>query len=272
MPSQGTERNGVQAVGYGQQPEAPSPVDPAPPHQPTKTAQDVHNAFDPLPDGRNEGVKTLPTPEEIWKAFEDLTQNAPLEDPRTTYRGPRRILDDGTKIGIREDSRFGGPTIDVVYPDGSKQDIHLPKPPAGDKPSSAPGGAPASPIISALPTLPPELNHPPVTVVPPMQPGHPPVTLPPTQVVDPAALPPWLQNPAPPGFHVTSSQPPHIFDWDLPDPPPPVVPMPPPSGAPITIPSPPSVPPGDAAAGGALAGAGAVGAWILSQLPHLSLP
>jgi hypothetical protein len=216
-PSHTTEHNGAQMVGYGRQPEAPDPVDPVPPHQPTKTAQDVHDAFDPLPDGRNEPVKTLPTPEEIRKAFEDLTQNAPLEDPPTTYPGLRRVLDDGTKIGLREGSKFGGPTIEVVYPDGTTREIHLPKPPAGDKPPSAPGGAPASPIISAPPALPPELNHPPVTVVPPVHPGHPPVALPPAQVVDPAMLPPWLHNPAPPGFHVTPSQPPHIFDWDLPD-------------------------------------------------------
>jgi hypothetical protein len=270
-PSHGTGHNGVQAVGYGRQPEAPGPGDPAPPHQPTKTAQDVHDALDPLPDGRNEPVKTLPTPEEIRKAFEDLTHNAPLEDPPTTYPGPRRVLDDGTKIGLREGSKFGGPTIEVVYPDGTTREVHLPKPPAGDKPPSTPGGAPASPIISAPPTLPPELNHPPVTAAP-VQPNHSPVLLPPTQVVDPATFPPWLQNPSPPGFHVTPSQPPHIFDWDLPDPPPLVAPMPPPSGPPITIPSPPPVPSGDAAIGGALAGAGAVGAWILSQLPHLSLP
>jgi hypothetical protein len=265
-----TEHNGVQAVGYGRQPEAPSPGDPAPPHQPTKTGENVHNALDPLPAGTNEPVKTLPTPEEIRKKFEDLTQNAP-EAPNPTYPGERRALDDGTIIGIRE-SRKWGPTLDVKYPDGTEQKVHLPKLAEGTNPP--PTGPAAPPIISARPNLPPELNHPPVTAVP-VQPGHPPVTLPPTQVVDPVRLPPWLQNPSPPGFHVTPSQPPLIFDWDLPDPPPPVTPMPPPSDPPITIPSPPPLSPGDAAAGGALAGAGAVGAWILSQLsklPHLLSP
>jgi hypothetical protein len=75
-PSHTTEHNGVQTVGYDRQPEAPSPGDPTPPHKPTKTAKDVRDALDPLEDGRNKGVKTLPTPEEIRKKFEDLTHSA----------------------------------------------------------------------------------------------------------------------------------------------------------------------------------------------------
>ncbi|MBS4728851.1 hypothetical protein MSM1_11060 [Mycobacterium sp. SM1] len=269
MRSPKTEHNGVQLVGYGHQPEAPSPGNPTPPHKPTKTAQDVHKALDPLPSGMNKGVKELPTPEEIREKFGILTQNAPDAPPtKRPYAGTRRILDDGTIIGIRESQKWG-PTLDVTYPDGTNQKVHLPEPVEGAKPPPASPQTP--PVISAPPTLPPELNHPPVAPLP-VQSGHPPITLPPTQVVDPATLPPWLQNPLPPGFQVTPSQPPPIFDWDVPDAPPLVAPMPPPSGPPITIPSPPPVSPGDAAVGGALAGAGAVGAWILSQLRKLSHP
>jgi hypothetical protein len=120
MPSHQTEHHGVQAVGYGRQPQAPSPGDPAPPHEPTKTADDVHQALDPLPDGKNEPVKTLPTPEEIRKTFEDLTHNAPEAPPtKKPYPGTRRILDDGTTIGIRESTEWG-PTVDVDYPDGTR--------------------------------------------------------------------------------------------------------------------------------------------------------
>lgn len=103
------EHNGLQAVGFGRQPEAPTPGDPTRPHKPTKTAQDVHKALDPLPSGRNEPVKTLPTPEEIRRTFEDLTQDAPDAPPtKKPYPGTRRILDDGTIIGIRENSKSGG--------------------------------------------------------------------------------------------------------------------------------------------------------------------
>jgi hypothetical protein len=46
---------------------------------------------------------------------------------------------------------------------------------------------------------------------------HPSVALPPTRVVDPATLPPWLQNPSPPGFHVMPGTPPSIAPFDGPD-------------------------------------------------------
>jgi hypothetical protein len=85
MPSSNTEHNGVQAVGYGRQPETPGPGDPAPPHEPTKTAHDVHQALDHLPAGKNEPVKTLPTPEEIREIFEDLTHNAPEAPPTKNH-------------------------------------------------------------------------------------------------------------------------------------------------------------------------------------------
>jgi hypothetical protein len=182
-PSHGTERNGVQAVGYGQWPEAPSPGDPVPPHQPTKTAEDVRKALNLLPDGKNEPVKTLPTPEEIRKTFEDLTQNAPEAPPtKKPYKGTRRILDDGTKIGMREDSKSGGPAVDVTYPDGTKQKVHLPKPIKGANPPVAPQ---TPSVISAPPTLPPELNHPPVAAVPPPVADHPPTAVPPVVVDHP---------------------------------------------------------------------------------------
>jgi hypothetical protein len=155
-PSHETEHNGVQAVGYGRQPEAPSPGDPAPPDQPTKTAEDVRKALDPLPDGKNEPVKTLPTPEEIRKTFEDLTQNAP-DAPRPTYKGERRVLDDGTVIGIRPSRRWG-PTLDVKYPDGTEQKIHLPEPIKGANPPPVTSVPQTPSVISAPPMLPPELN------------------------------------------------------------------------------------------------------------------
>ncbi|WP_293058815.1 hypothetical protein, partial [Mycobacterium sp.] len=65
------------------------------------------------------------------------------------------------------------------------------------RPGTGPGSAP---IISQPPNLPPTLNHPPV-VVPPTDTNHPPVAIPPT-VLDHPPLPPWLQNPSPPGFDV----------------------------------------------------------------------
>src|SRR4029077_11106485 len=46
--------------------------------------------------------------------------------------------------------------------------------------------------------------------IPPPQVGHDPVALPPTGILEPNGLPPWLQNPSSPGLYV-SSQPPTIM-------------------------------------------------------------
>jgi hypothetical protein len=54
-------------------------------------------------------------------------------------------------------------------------------------------------------------------------------------VLDHPPLPPWLQDPSPPGFHLTPSEPPPIFNWDMPDPPPPAPHMPPPAGPPVNL-------------------------------------
>jgi hypothetical protein len=134
----------------------------------------------------------------------------------------------------------------------------------------ADGAGPGSaPVISPPPNLPPMMDHPPVAP-PPTVLDHPPVTVPPATASTPL-LPPWLQDPSPPGFQLTPSEPPLLAPFDLPDAPPPPAPLPPPPGPPITLPQPPHVPP-EAVAG---AGAAGIGAWILSQLsklPHLLTP
>lgn len=129
-------------------------------------------------------------------------------------------------------------------------------------------GPGTAPVISPPPVLPSIGEHSPVAL-PPTETSHPPVAIPPT-VLDHPPLPPWLQDSSPPGFHATPSQPPDVFNWDMPDPPPAPPPMPPPAGSPVTIPSP--LPPGAGPAAGAGAVAGGLGAWILSnlsKLPHL---
>jgi hypothetical protein len=211
-PSHETEHNEVQAVGYGRQPESPSPGDPAPPHEPTKTADDVHKALDHLPDGKNEPVKTLPTPEEIRKTFDDLTVNAPEAPPtKNPYNGTRRRLDDGTVVGIRPSIKWG-PTLDVDYPDGTQQKVHLPKPIKGVNPPSTSSVPQAPPVISAPPIMPPELNHPPVTAIPPPAVDHPPTTAPPIVVdhppVDAPAAPPIMlpRLPDPPPDAITQAE------------------------------------------------------------------
>ncbi|WP_133258955.1 hypothetical protein [Mycolicibacter senuensis] len=128
---------------------------------------------------------------------------------------------------------------------------------------SGPGGAP---VINSPPVLPPIGDHPPIAVPPPVA-DHPPVAVSPP-VLDHPPLPPWLQDPSPPGFQTAPPGPAPIFGSDLPEPPA----MPQPPAPPMTIPPPHPPASGDLAKGGVLAGAGAVGAWILTQLPKLAHP
>ena len=123
-------------------------------------AQDVHSIIDPLPPGRNEGVKTLPTPEAIRGLFDQLIQNASPVSPPTTYPGEEMQLDDGTKIRYRDTSGWGGPTIDITYPDGSKVAVHLPDKPAPSEPAPAhaPAQAPAQEPAAQTPA--PETHEP----------------------------------------------------------------------------------------------------------------
>jgi hypothetical protein len=135
--------------------------------------------------------------------------------------------------------------------------IHPLPPPTGTGPGTAP-------IISPPPELPPIGQHPAPNPLPPTVLDHPPTTALPPQVLDHPPLPPWLQDPSPPGFQVTPSQPPPIFNWDMPDPPPAPPPMPPPPGPPITLHAPniqPPTPQETGILGGLAAVLGALG-WL----------
>jgi hypothetical protein len=123
-------------------------------------AQDVHDIVDPLPPGRNPGVKELPTPEEIRGLFDQLIQNASPVSPPTTYPGEEKQLGDGTKIRYRDTSGWGGPTIDITYPDGSKVAVHLPdkSPPSEPAPAHAPAQVPAQQPATQTPA--PEAHEP----------------------------------------------------------------------------------------------------------------
>ena len=131
-------------------------------------------------------------------------------------------------------------------------------------PATGPGTAP---IISPPPDLPPIGQHPAPGPLPPTVLDHPPTTALPPQVLDHPPLPPWLQDPSPPGFHVTPSQPPPIFNWDMPDPPPAPPPMPAPAGPPVTVHMPsiqPPTPQQEGVLGTIVIVLGALGAFVAS--------
>lgn len=126
-------------------------------------SQDVHDIVDPLPPGEHPNVKVLPTPEQIRGLYDQLTQNAtPLPTGGYGYgRGEWAQLPDGTKIGYRPDSKFGGPTVEIWYPGEPKVDVHLPKEKV-PKPQPAPQPAPEPhPVqVPATQTPAPETHEP----------------------------------------------------------------------------------------------------------------
>ena len=76
--------------------------------------------------GNNSGVREADTPEEVRDIYKEITRGSEPDDV-SSYDGERRLLPDGTRIGLREDSKSGGLTIDIKTPRGSKLKVHLPK-------------------------------------------------------------------------------------------------------------------------------------------------
>lgn len=77
--------------------------------------------------GKNSGVREVDTPEEVRDVYDEITSGSePVEDVGT-YKGEKRRLPDGTEIGIRDESKSGGLTIDIKSPKGPEIKVHLPK-------------------------------------------------------------------------------------------------------------------------------------------------
>lgn len=281
-PPQAPPHSGIQPAGFGiPRPLDPPPVPPAVDPFPGWTDQQKEQAAVEIADGHS--GKHFPGVSEPDLARRILNV---LKDPRsvgTSDDGKGLIVlgKDGTVVLVKPgDPDFGTafvpqprPGMDWKTPEEyfdkhSRPLAPLLPPTPGRLPPVAPGEI-APPIINAPPALPPIGHHPAPSPLPPTVLDHPPVNVPPPAAAHPP-LPPWLQDPSPPGFHVSPSQPPDIFNWDQPDPAPAPAPAPPP-GPSLNIQLPP-ITPQQAEQGGILAGVGAFGAWVLSQLPKLVYP
>jgi|GEM_PF-1701788 len=208
----------------------PQPVPPGPqpgPLPPINGADDVKRVLDPLPNGGKRGpngvgtrpdIKEVPDTASVKRLWDYLTRNAADTQPPPGFDGPVRMLPDGTRIGLRQSTQGWDDTLQVWYPDGSGKKVHIPY---------------APPMISAPPQLPPVVGPAPAPVPPPQFP-HPPVTLPPSSIFDPNGLPPWLENPSPPGF---STQPPLTIAPGVPLPTMPPAPTPAPGGSSSFLPN-----------------------------------
>lgn len=150
------EHSDTKMLGFGPRDPKESPPTDA---LSVKDAGDVHERVDPLPPGKNRGVKVLPNAAAVEALYAELTKNAqPL--PPGTYKGEWQVLPDGTRIGFRPDSKSGGPTVEIWNPDGSKMwDVHVGDPPNRRPPIPAPAPAPA-PVPVPAPTPIPEAPSP----------------------------------------------------------------------------------------------------------------
>ena len=276
-PQDARPHNGIQPAGYGTAlPLDPPPVDPFPgwtDEQLRQVAVEIANGHAGL---HFPGVSEPDLARRIYNVLKDPRSIGASDDGS----GLLALGKDGTVIFVKPgDPDFGTafvpqptPNTDWKTPEeyfdkNARPLVPLPPPTPGRLPPVAPGEM-APPIISAPPALPTIGQHPLPNPAPPTVLDHPPVNVPPP-VAEHPPLPPWLQNPSPPGFQVTPSQPPPIFKWDQPDPlPPPPAPAPAPApGPPLNI-HPPPIPPQQAEQGGILASLGAFGAWVLSKIVY----
>lgn len=107
------KRHSAQAVDHHWKKD-PAPT-PGSPHD--LTADDVKKALEELRNGKSRGIKEVPTEKDIFNLWEQLSkggQQLPVPD----HYYDRRMLPDGTIIGIRESDGYG-PTLDVKYPPAS---------------------------------------------------------------------------------------------------------------------------------------------------------
>lgn len=75
--------------------------------------------------GRSAPHRQVDSVAELRRVFRELTRDgSPMG--AGSYPGQRLLLEDGTTVGLRETSRSGGATIDIVRPNGQTVKVHLP--------------------------------------------------------------------------------------------------------------------------------------------------
>ncbi|MFC5137042.1 hypothetical protein ACFPK1_02265 [Actinomycetospora rhizophila] len=89
---------------------------------PLPPAEQLRSVGEP---GKNRNVRQLPTSGDVEALYEDLADGA---EPTswTNYSGRVVRLSDGTEIGLRDEARSPGTTIDARLPNGERWKIHIP--------------------------------------------------------------------------------------------------------------------------------------------------
>lgn len=74
--------------------------------------------------GDNERIRVLPNAQAVRDLYEELAEDG-TSVSWGGYRGQAVQLPDGTRIGLRDDSKSGGPTLDANLPNGEQWKVHL---------------------------------------------------------------------------------------------------------------------------------------------------
>ena len=80
----------------------------------------IEDALAGLTPGNSPGVYTVDSPEELQQIYDELSAGG--KPTGSSYPGQEVELPNGTRVGIRETSKTGGPTVDI---NGGEYRIHL---------------------------------------------------------------------------------------------------------------------------------------------------
>ncbi|AMY18027.1 hypothetical protein A3Q40_00619 [Rhodococcus sp. PBTS 1] len=81
----------------------------------------VQSATEP---GKNPPFRQVDTPAEVASIYDRVASEGRVLDVGR-YPGTGVVLPDGTELRYRQDSKSGGPTMDIRYPDGSIVKVHV---------------------------------------------------------------------------------------------------------------------------------------------------
>jgi hypothetical protein len=82
----------------------------------------IEDALAGLTPGDSPGVYTVDGPEELQQIYDELSSGG--KPTGSSYSGQEVELSNGTRVGIRETSKSGGPTIDINQ-GGTQYKIHV---------------------------------------------------------------------------------------------------------------------------------------------------
>jgi hypothetical protein len=85
---------------------------------------DIAGDVSGLPKGLQSHVRTVGTEDELQRLYGKWSEGG-IDITPNGYNGRMVQLPDGTIVGLRSASKSGGGTIDIKFPDGTFQKVHI---------------------------------------------------------------------------------------------------------------------------------------------------